>query len=184
MLKALAKNWWVFLLRGVVAVLLGLTMWFNPATSLAVMVMFFGAWMLVDGIFTGIVAIVGRKDNAEWGWLLTSGIMSLLIGVLTLRAPGVTIVVLALFIAAWAFMLGISQIALGWRIRKEVKNEWMLYLGGAVALLFGISMLWDPAAGAVSIVWMIALFALFLGISLIMLAFRLKGLRAGVSAGR
>ena len=181
MLQALASTWWVFLVRGIAAVLLGITIWVQPAASVAVLVLFFGAWMLVDGVFTSIGSIVRRKENPEWGWMLVSGIMSLIIGVLTLRAPGLTVVVLVMFVSVWAMMLGIGQIALGWRIRKEVSNEWMLYLSGAVALLFGIMVMWNPAAGALSVLWMIAFFALLYGISLIVLSFRLKGL-AGTAA--
>ena len=177
MLQALASAWWVFLIRGIVGVVLGITIWLQPAASVAVLVLFFGAWMLVDGIFTSIGSIVRRHDNPEWGWMLVSGIMSLVIGVLTLRAPGVTVVVLVLFVSVWAMMLGIGQIALGWRIRREVSNEWMLYLSGAVALLFGIMVMWNPAAGAVSVLWMIAFFSILFGISMIVLAFRLKGIR-------
>ena len=176
MLQALASAWWVFLVRGIVGVLLGVTIWLQPAASVAVLVLFFGAWMLIDGIFTMIGSIVRRNDNPEWGWMLVSGIMSLVIGLLTLRAPGLTVVVLILFVSVWAMMLGISQIALGWRIRREVSNEWMLYLGGAVALLFGISVMWNPAAGALSVLWMIAFFSILFGISMIVLSFRLKGL--------
>lgn len=182
MLQALAKSWWIVLIRGVVAVLLGLMLWFRPESSLAVLVLFFGAWMLVDGVFTVVASIVGRKEQEDWGWMLVSGIMSVILGVLTLRAPGITAIVLVLYVAVWAMMLGISQIALGWRIRKETRDEWMLYLGGAVSLLFGISVLWNPGAGALSIVWMIALFALLFGISLIVLSLRLKGLAGRLSA--
>jgi len=176
MLRALASVWWVFLIRGIVGVALGVMIWLQPAASVAVLVLFFGAWMLVDGIFTSIGSIVRRHENPEWGWMLVSGILSLVIGLLTLRAPGVTVVVLVLFVAMWAMMLGISQIALGWRIRKEVSNEWMLYLSGAVALLFGFMVMWNPAAGAVSVLWMIAFFSMLFGISMIVLSFRLKGL--------
>jgi len=84
--------------------------------------------------------------------------------------------VLMLFVAVWAMMLGIGQIALGWRVRKEVSNEWMLYLGGAVALGFGIAVMWNPAAGALSVLWMIAFFSILFGVSMILLSFRLKGL--------
>jgi uncharacterized membrane protein HdeD (DUF308 family) len=113
MLNALASAWWVFLVRGIAAVVLGLSLWFQPAASLAVLVVFFGAWMLVDGIFTTVGAITGRKENEEWGWMLVSGIMSAILGALTLHAPGITAVVLVLYVAAWAIMAGISQIALG-----------------------------------------------------------------------
>jgi uncharacterized membrane protein HdeD (DUF308 family) len=176
MLKALAAGWWIFLLRGVVAVLLGLLLWLRPAAGLATLVLFFGAWMLVDGAFTAVGAVARRHDNAEWGWMLASGLVSLAIGGLTLSAPGITAIVLLIYVAAWAMVLGISQIALGWRIRKEVDNEWMLYLGGAVSLFFGFAVLWNPAAGALGVVWMIAFFAIAYGATLIGLSLRLRGL--------
>lgn len=176
MLQALASGWWVFLIRGIVAVLLGVMIWFQPGASLAALVLFFGAWMLVDGIFSSVGSIVRRHENPEWGWMLVSGIVSLVIGVLTLRAPGVTAVVLVLYVSVWAMMLGIGQITLGWRIRKEVSNEWTLYLSGAVALLFGIMVMWNPAAGALGVLWMIAFFSILFGFSMILLSFRLKGL--------
>jgi uncharacterized membrane protein HdeD (DUF308 family) len=91
-----------------------------------------------------------------------------------LRAPGITAVVLVLYVAAWAIMAGISHIALGWRIRKEVSGEWLLYLAGAAALLLGLSILWDPGAGALSIAWMLAFFSVLFGIGLIALSLRLK----------
>jgi uncharacterized membrane protein HdeD (DUF308 family) len=174
MLTALSRAWWVFLVRGIAAVVLGLSLWFQPAASLAVLVVFFGAWMLVDGIFTAIGAIAGRKENDEWGWMLVSGILSAILGALTLHAPGITAVVLVLYVAAWAIMAGISQIALGWRIRKEVSGAWWFYLAGAAALLLGLSILWDPGAGALSIAWMLAFFAVLFGIGLIALSLRLK----------
>jgi uncharacterized membrane protein HdeD (DUF308 family) len=86
-------------------------------------------------------------------------------------------VVLVLYVAAWAIMAGISQIALGWRIRKEVEGEWLLYLAGAAALLLGLSILWDPGAGALSIAWMLAFLSSLFGIGLIALSLRLKGAR-------
>jgi uncharacterized membrane protein HdeD (DUF308 family) len=176
MVRALSKVWWAFLIRGIVAILFGLMLWFRPGLSLAALVMFFGAWMLVDGVFTIFSSIANRKANADWGWMLVGGIMSALLGVLTLRAPGLTAIVLILYIAVWAIMLGIGQIALGWRIRKEIEDEWMLFLGGTLALLFGISILWNPGAGAFGILWMIAFFSVLFGLSLVILSFRLKGL--------
>jgi len=176
MLRSLSGAWWLFLLRGILAILLAVMFWARPDASLATLVLFFGAWMLVDGVFTSIAAISSRKQNTEWGWMLASGVLSLVLGLLTLRAPGLTLVVLMLYVAAWAFMLGIAQIALGWRIRKEVQGEWTLYLGGAVAVLFGVAILWNPAVGAVGVLWAAAMFSLLYGIAMVALGLRLRKL--------
>jgi uncharacterized membrane protein HdeD (DUF308 family) len=87
-LNALSNAWWVFLVRGIAAVALGLSLWLQPAASLAVLVLFFGAWMLVDGIFTAVGAIAGRGENPEWGWMLVYGLLGAVLGGLTLHAPG------------------------------------------------------------------------------------------------
>ena len=176
MLRSLSKVWWAFLIRGLAAIAFGLVLWFRPGASLAVMVLLFGGWMLVDGVFTVFGSITHRKENDDWGWMLVGGLMSVVLGVLTLRAPGITAMVLMLYVAVWTIMMGVGQIALGWRIRNQIKNEWMLFLGGALALLFGISILWNPGAGALGIVWLIAGFSVVFGITLIAVAFRLKGM--------
>lgn len=173
----LAKNWWLMALRGLVAVIFGVLTIVNPAASLAVLVLFFGAYAMVDGIFAIIAGASAPSGSRRWGWLIAGGILGILVGIATLFMPQVTAFVLTIWIAVWAILVGIAQIASAIRLRKEIEGEFWLILGGAVAVLFGIWALISPPAGAFAITFGIGFFAIIYGVTMIVVAFRLRGLR-------
>lgn len=173
----LAKNWWLMALRGLVAVIFGVLTIVNPAASLAVLVLFFGAYAMVDGIFAIIAGASAPSGSRRWGWLIAGGILGILVGIATLFMPQVTAFVLTIWIAVWAILVGIAQIASAIRLRKEIEGEFWLILGGAVAVLFGIWALISPLAGAFAITFGIGFFAIIYGVTMIVVAFRLRGLR-------
>src|SRR5262245_9637661 len=106
MVQSLAKNWWALVLRGLAGVLFGLAAFFWPAVTLVVLVVLFGAYSLVDGVFN-LVAAVSRSDQDRWWGLLLSGILGILVGVWTFFWPGVTAIALLYLIAAWAVVHGV-----------------------------------------------------------------------------
>ena len=173
----LAKNWWLMALRGLVAVIFGVLTIVNPPASLAVLVLFFGAYAMVDGIFAIIAGASAPSGSRRWGWLIAGGILGILVGIATLFMPQVTAFVLTIWIAVWAILVGIAQIASAIRLRKEIEGEFWLILGGAVAVLFGIWALISPLAGAFAITFGIGFFAIIYGVTMIVVAFRLRGLR-------
>ncbi|HEU4563887.1 MAG TPA: HdeD family acid-resistance protein [Gemmatimonadaceae bacterium] len=170
----LARNWGWIALRGVVALIFGLLTLFNPAITLAALVLFFGAYALVDGIFGAVSAVANRHEEPHWVALLVGGIAGIIIGVLTFFMPGVTATVLLLFIAAWALVNGIAQIAAAIRLRKMIHGEWLLALAGVLSIAFGVILVMRPAAGALAMVLWIGAYAVVMGIVLILLAFRLR----------
>ena len=95
-------------------------------------------------------------------------------GIFTFIQPGVTAVALLFLIAAWAIVHGIFEIAAAIRLRKEIQNEWLLILSGAISVLFGIVMIVNPGAGAMAVLWLIGVFAVAYGALLVVLAFKLK----------
>jgi uncharacterized membrane protein HdeD (DUF308 family) len=96
---------------------------------------------------------------------------------LTFFWPNITAIVLLYFIAAWALITGIFEIVTAIQLRRVITNEWMYIIGGLLSLLFGILLFVFPGAGAVSIIWAIGVYAIGFGISEIIFAFRLRGLR-------
>ena len=178
----LAKNWWLMALRGLVAVIFGVLTIVNPAASLAVLVLFFGAYAMVDGIFAIIAGASAPSGSRRWGWLIAGGILGILVGIATLFMPQVTAFVLTIWIAVWAILVGIAQIASAIRLRKEIEGEFWLILGGAVAVLFGIWSLISPLAGAFAVTFGIGFFAIIYGVTMIVVAFRLRGLRGRATA--
>lgn len=174
MIQTLARNWGWVALRGVAAVLFGLITLFNPAISLAALVLVFGAYALVYGIFTIIAAVANRRDEPHWVALLISGILGIGIGIITFLMPGITAVALLYVIAAWAIATGIAEIAAAIRLRKEISGEWMLILAGVLSVLFGIVLFLFPGAGALAVVLWIGVYALVFGFLQIALAYRLR----------
>jgi uncharacterized membrane protein HdeD (DUF308 family) len=180
MIGLLARNWGWIALRGIAAILFGVLALARPGITLAVLVLFWGAYALADGVFALIAAFRIREDNKPMWPLLLVGIIGIAAGVLTLMYPGITATVLLAFIAAWAIIAGIFQIVAAIRLRKVISNEWIMGLSGALSLAFGLLMFARPGAGALAVIWTIAWFAILYGVMLVMLAFRLKGLAAHV----
>jgi uncharacterized membrane protein HdeD (DUF308 family) len=174
MLHSLARNWWALALRGFMAVLFGLLAFFVPGITLLTLVLLFGVYALVDGLFNVIAFF--RVASHHWA-LLIEGLIGILAGILTFAWPAITAIALLYLIAFWAVFTGIFEIIAGIRLRKVVANEWLLLVIGVLSLLFGMLILFAPGAGALAIVIWIGAYALVFGISLLILAFRLRGHR-------
>jgi uncharacterized membrane protein HdeD (DUF308 family) len=177
MIAELSRNWWVFLIRGVAAILFGIGAFVWPGLTIAVLVLMFGAYALVDGIFAIIAGIAARNQVERWWMMVIVGLAGIATGVLTFLWPGMTALVLLYFIAAWAIVTGIFQIAAAIRLRKEIEGEWLLALGGIASVIFGVLLILMPGAGALASIWIIGSYAIIFGILMIGLAFRLRGWR-------
>jgi uncharacterized membrane protein HdeD (DUF308 family) len=168
---ALARNWWLLLIRGILAVLFGLMAFTWPALTLVTLVLLYGAFAFVDGLTAIWVGVRSRT----WG-LLFFGILGVVIGVYTLFYPRVTAIALLYFIAAWALVRGTFEIVTAIQLRKEISYEWALVISGLISIIFGIVLVANPGAGALAMVVVIGVFALMFGVMMIVLAFRLRRL--------
>ena len=173
LLHALARNWWLELLRGVAAIIFGILAFAWPGITLLTLVLFWGAFALVDGVLAIIAAVKGGNPMPRW-WLAIVGIAGLAAGAVTFLMPGLTALVLVTFIAVWAIVLGVMEIYGAIKLRKEVEGEWFLILNGALSVVFGILLLWRPGIGALALVWIIGAYAIVLGIIYVLFAFKLK----------
>jgi uncharacterized membrane protein HdeD (DUF308 family) len=174
LLAYLGREWGWIALRGVLAVLFGIIALMMPGVTLAALVLVWGAYALADGAVALVTAFRVRDlDRPMWPFLLI-GLMSIGAGILTFLWPGLTALVLLMLIAFWAVATGIFQIVAAIRLRKEIDNEWLLGLSGALSVAFGLLMIARPGAGALAVVWIIGLYALFFGALLIALAFKVR----------
>src|SRR5499427_10224655 len=176
LLETFKRHWWVPVLRGVAAIIFGIIAFTHPVMAAATLVLFFGAWVLIDGIFRIVGAIRDRSDS-DWGWQLVIGILGVMVGLLTFHAPGVTALALVIYIAAWALMIGVTEVALAIKMRREIKGEWFLILMGLISIVFAVMLLWNPLPGALALVWLIGWYAIVFGILGIFFGFRLKTLK-------
>jgi uncharacterized membrane protein HdeD (DUF308 family) len=176
LLKSIGRSWWLVLLRGIASIVFGVLAYIWPGLTLVVLVAFWGAYALVDGVFA-LVAGIRMRDSGGgkpmWAMILV-GILGIAAGIVTFLWPGVIALALLTFIAAWAIVMGVFQVIAAIRLRKEIENEWWLGLSGVLAVVFGVLLLANPGAGALALIWVIAAFELVFGILLVMLAFRLK----------
>lgn len=177
MFLLLAKNWWAVALRGLFAMILGALALIWPGVSVGVLVVLFGAYALVDGIFAIISGVVSATEREpRWGLLLIEGVFGILAGVATFLYPGVTLLVLMYLIGAWAIVTGGLEVAVAIQLRRLVRGEWLLGLSGAASIVLGAMMLRWPGAGVMAVVWMIGCYGILYGALLIGLGFRLHSL--------
>lgn len=177
MLNVLARHWWAVGLRGLAAVIFGILTLVVPHITLFVLIIFFGAYALVNGAFAIFVAIRGRETMRNWVWLLVEGVAGVLLGILTLRWPQVTALVLLIFIAAWALVTGFGEIIQAIELRKIISNEWLLVLSGVLSILFGLILLIFPSAGALGLLYIIGIYAIIFGGLLMALSWQLRSMR-------
>ena len=161
--QLLARNWWLFLLRGLAAVIFGVLSFAWPGLSLVTLILLFGAYALVDGAFALAAAIVGRGNAELRWWLVVVGLLGIGVGIATFLLPVLTALMLLYFIAGWVIATGILQIIGAIELRKVIDDEWWLILDGALSVLFGILLFIMPGAGALALIWLIALFAIAYG---------------------
>lgn len=177
----MAQNWWLLAVRGAAAILFGIAAFLWPGLTLAVLVLLFGAYALVDGIFAVIAGFTARGENERWWMMILVGIAGIIVGILTFFWPGMTAFVLLIFIAAWAIITGIFQVVAAIRLRREIEGEWLLALSGVASVIFGVLLWLFPAGGALAVTWMIGIYAVIFGILLLIVAFRLRGLKNRIS---
>jgi uncharacterized membrane protein HdeD (DUF308 family) len=173
LLQALARNWWLLLLRGVGAVLFGVLTFVWPGISLAALVLMYGVFALADGVFSVAAAIMGGAPAPRW-WLALVGFLGIAVGILTFVMPGITALVLLMFIAGWAIVTGILQIIGAIRLRKEIDNEWLLVACGALTVLFGLMLAVQPGTGALALLFVIGAYAILYGILLVWFSLKLR----------
>lgn len=173
MLEVISRNWWLFVLRGVIAILFGLAALIWPAITLGVLIIIYGIYALADGILALYGLIIGRRATVWWAQLL-QGLLGIAAGLIALAWPGLTALALLWVIAFWAILTGVTQITSAIRLRNEIANEWYLILGGFLSVALGIAFFILPGAGILSLVWLLGVYAILFGVLGIAFGFRLR----------
>ncbi len=169
-------SWWSLLIRGLAAILLGIMALTWPGIAFGAIVLLFGAYALVDGVM-GIVGAVRGRTQPRWWVLLLEGLAGVAAAAVTFFWPAITALALVFVIAAWALVTGILEIVAALRLRREIRGEWLLLLGGIVSLVLGVLFFAEPAAGALAIALWLGIYALIFGVLEVALAFKLRALR-------
>ncbi|SDN41820.1 Uncharacterized membrane protein HdeD, DUF308 family [Lutimaribacter pacificus] len=180
LLRVMTDNWWVPLLRGIAAILFGLMALIWPGLTVYALLLIFGAYALFDGVMATIVAFQRKSsDDRWWAWAL-DGLLSILIGLMALFWPEAMAVAFVIWMAIWGVLAGIFRIVAAIRLRHEIEGEWALALSGVLLVIWGVLLALVPAAGLLSIAWLIGVFALLIGVVMIVLALRLRKLKSAI----
>lgn len=170
----LARWWWTFILRGILAIAFGVFAFLVPAWGLEVLVYVFGFWAIFDGVGSLIAGWRGRASDRSWWVQILEGVVSIIAGLIGLLAPAFAAEVLILIIAAWAIVTGVFEIYLAIKLREKIEGELWMGLAGVASILFGLILLLFPNTGALSVVWLIGSFAIAYGAFLVLLGWRLR----------
>jgi len=174
-LGRLAENWWLLLLRGLAAIGFGIIAFLWPGITLVALTYLWGAYAIVDGVVAIWAAfnLSGSDSGPRW-WLGLTGVIGILAGIVAFAYTGMTALVLLVFIAVWAIIIGLLQLYAAMRLWEVIDNGWWLIFGGLISIAFGAVIIGWPGTGALALIWTIAWYAVFFGCMLVGLAFELK----------
>jgi uncharacterized membrane protein HdeD (DUF308 family) len=179
--RALAQGWWLFLLRGIASILLGVLVLRNPSAGILFALTFIAVWAIFDGVASLVHAARGAPDpsgrHRSRTWLTLDGVASVLFGILVLMAPGLSAVLLTVAIGAWAMVTGMLRVVLAFRM-----GSWALGLLGAISVLAGLYLMTAPMLGMIVLVWVIAIEAMMMGGLFIAAGLRLRRVANGPQA--
>jgi uncharacterized membrane protein HdeD (DUF308 family) len=169
------RTWWVFLVGGIASVIFGLLAFSQPMTAWLVVAVFFAAAILVDGAFN-VFGSIQHRDKDGWWIMLLMGVLGVVVGGYALLNPLVSMTAFVYLVAFQAIMLGVFLVMLGYKVRAATEREWILYLTGGLSILFGVLVIVNPAVGGLSVILMIATWAIITGALKIIFAFKVKNL--------
>lgn len=172
------RYWWLFLIRGLFGLALGVYAIAFPGATLAVVVILLGAYLIVDGVTAVIKAFQVLRSDSQWWVLLLEGILGIAVGLAIFAWPGFSIVTLAYLVGYWAIITGVMAIFSAVRMRAHLPGEWFYLIFGIVSVVFGGFVLFAPATGLAYIVLMISIYGFVTGITMIALAFRARSITA------
>jgi uncharacterized membrane protein HdeD (DUF308 family) len=173
MIAVLAQNWWAIGIRGVLGILFGLIALFLPGVTMLSLVLVFAAYAFVDGVFGIVSAVRAARERERWGFLVLEGLVSIGAAAVAVFWPGITVVAFVFVVAFWAILTGVLELAAAIRLQFIDGRGWLIF-GGIASVLYGALLIVAPMIGAVVLTWWLGAYALVFGVSLVVLAFRLR----------
>jgi uncharacterized membrane protein HdeD (DUF308 family) len=175
--KTVSRIWWTIALRGALAVVFGLVALFYSGKTLLALVYVFGAFAVISGVASMVAAVRAGETHRRWGWLAAAGLVGVAAGIVSFVWPGITALAFVYLVAAWAMITGVAEIAFALSWPDTLAHPWLAALSGALSVLFGILLAAWPRSGALALVWLIGIYAILYGLTLLYYSYRLQALR-------
>jgi uncharacterized membrane protein HdeD (DUF308 family) len=169
----LSRDSWVFLLRGVLAIVLGVLAFLSPGPTLAALILVFAFYAVFDGILA-IVAGFAFPGGPSL-WLIVGGIAGIAVGAFTFVSPDTTAVAVVLLVGIWAIATGAAEFIAAATLGDRIQNRFLLGLTGAISVAFGVLLVMSPTDGILSVLWLIGFYAIFAGVTYLAMGMRLRG---------
>lgn len=170
---ALARKWWVFAVRGLCGVLFGVVSLWMPLATMATLMLFLGAYLLVDGALAVVAGVRAATHHERWGLLALEGVVNLLAGAAIFLWPGLSMVYLVVLLGVWSAISGIMLIGAAFRLPNS-HGRWWVVLAGVASLVWGVLLWQGPVTGAIVLAWWLGSYAFIFGLLLLVIAFRLR----------
>jgi uncharacterized membrane protein HdeD (DUF308 family) len=177
MLAASIRQWWAFVLQGVLGIVFGVLVLLFPGAAIVTFVALFAVWAVISGagaLAQGLREAQHRGNS--WPYFLI-GVVAVAAGIIAVFAPADTLVALIAFIGAWQLVTGLTEIYVAYRIRREIENEWLIAAAGLLRAILGLAFLLMPGLGVVVSLVVIAANAFAFGLLAIVTGLRLRTLR-------
>ena len=171
MSKELNRDSWLFIIRGIASIAVGVLAFFYPAPTLAALIIVFGFYAVFNGAFA-IAAGLGAFTRPNW-WLVAGGVASIAIGIYAFFQPGTTAEALVVVVGIFAIVTGVGELAAAVTVGSVVGGRFLFALSGIVALALGVLLIMSPSAGILSVLWLIGFYAIFAGVTYIAMGFSL-----------
>jgi uncharacterized membrane protein HdeD (DUF308 family) len=170
-------SWWMYLLKGILFIVLGIWMLKMPKESFNAMLLIIGVIIAIGGVLETFLALYYRNVLKEWGWNFSAGILDILIGILLIANPDAILMLITLFISFWLVLRGVLAIWEAMELRKEDNKRWRWVLVmGILIMLLAIILILHPQVIGFTLIFWIAVSFISLGIFRIVLAFKLLSL--------
>ena len=181
MLGLVTRHWSVFAIRGIAAIVVGILAFIWPVTTLAMLVILFGAYVLVDGVTLLVALDRGEALARRHAWAVgVMGVLGIVAGIVTFAWPGLTALSQLYLVAFWALAMGTFQVVAAVALRRELDGEFWMALGGVMSIVFGALLAVFPGEGLLSLVWLVGIWSVAFGVSSLGLAYRLHGINAAL----
>ena len=180
--KTVSRVWWAMALRGVLAILFGIVALVYTGRTLLALIYVFGVFAVLGGITAIVAAVRAGEAHLRWGWLAFSGIVGVAAGIVSFVWPGITALAVVLVVAVWAIISGVAEIAFALQWPDTLAHSWLAALSGALSVVFGVLLAVWPRSGAVSLTWLLGIYAILYGATLLYYGYRLQILQQEVRA--
>jgi uncharacterized membrane protein HdeD (DUF308 family) len=179
---AVRSHWWLFLLRGILAITFGVLTLFWPGATLIVLMAFIAAYALVDGIVAIVSAFRLRPSFNRWWVVLLQGLISAVFGVFAFIRPALSLWYIVLAVSLWMLFASLAQFALAGAQRvMGGKPVWPL-VGGIVTLVLAVVAIAFPPVTVAAVLALIAWFSLLAGVVSLVVAFSMRSIGRRIAA--